>query len=182
MTTRPTTLPGQIPPQNAPLSYLDANGQQITDINWYLFLYRLWKEVVSSTGANALLLAQDALLMDPVSLSGGGLAPSTVNPQPAAYTTVLGDANNIIQHPALDVTARVYTIAANASVAYPTGTFLSFDNEFGAGALTISVNADVMEMVGGAGSTGNRTIPTGGQATAVKITATKWRISGTGIF
>lgn len=85
MTTRPTTLPGQIPPQNAPLSYLDANGQQITDINWYLFLYRLWKEVVSSTGANALLLAQDALLMDPV--SGGG----TSSLAPIADKTILAN-------------------------------------------------------------------------------------------
>ena len=92
MTTRPTTLPGQIPPQNAPLSYLDANGQQITDINWYLFLYRLWKEVVSSTGANALLLAQDALLMDPVSGGGGtgtGLTPIPDKTILANYTGVV---------------------------------------------------------------------------------------------
>jgi len=96
MTTRPTTLPGQIPPQNAPLSYLDANGQQITDINWYLFLYRLWKEVVSSTGANALLLAQDALLMDPVS-GGGGTGTGLT---PIADKTILANYSGLVALPA----------------------------------------------------------------------------------
>lgn len=95
MTTRPTTLPGQIPPQNAPLSYLDANGQQITDINWYLFLYRLWKEVVSSTGANALLLAQDALLMDPVSGGGGGGTGLT----PIPDKTILANYTGVVATP-----------------------------------------------------------------------------------
>ena len=44
----PSALPNQIPPQNVPFCYKDANDQMIVDINWYLFLYNQWKQFSSA--------------------------------------------------------------------------------------------------------------------------------------
>lgn len=101
-----------------------------------------------------------------------------VNSQSAAYTLVLGDAGKVIYHPSADTTARVWTIPANASVAFPIGTPVTFDNDAGAGAVTIAITTDTLVLVGGAGSTGSRTLASGGRATAMKVTATRWRIDG----
>lgn len=97
--------------------------------------------------------------------------------QSANYTCVLTDANKHLLHPAADTTARTFTIPANASVAYPTGTTITFVNQNGAGVITIAINTDVMRKVGD-GTTGNRTLPANRNATAIKITATEWQISG----
>lgn len=104
-----------------------------------------------------------------------------VNSQSAAYTLVSTDASKMIYHPAADTTARIWTIPANSSVAFPVGTVVTFDNDFGAGAITIAINTDTLVLVGAAGSTGSRTLASGGRATATKVSATRWRISGTGL-
>ena len=103
------------------------------------------------------------------------------NSQSAAYELVLGDSGKHIYHPAADTTARTWTIPANASVAFPIGTAVVFDNDFGAGALTIAITSDTLVLVGTVGSTGSRTLASGGQATAIKVTATRWRITGVGL-
>lgn len=103
------------------------------------------------------------------------------NSQSAAYTLVLGDGGKHIYHPPSDTTARVWTIPANSAVAFPIGTAVTFDNDYGAGALTITINTDTLVLVGAAGSTGSRTLASGGQATAIKVSATRWRISGNGL-
>lgn len=113
--------------------------------------------------------------------ANGTASAFTWNSQSTSYTAVLGDANNGIRHPAADTTARTYTIPSNASVAYPVGTMLTFDNEFGAGILTIAINSDTLNLVGVAGGTGSRAIASGGQATAIKVTSTSWRIGGIGL-
>jgi hypothetical protein len=104
-----------------------------------------------------------------------------VNSQSADYTLVLGDQGKCIYHPPADTTARAWTIPANASVAFPIGTAITFDNDYGAGAITIAITSDTLVLVGSAGSTGPRTLATGGRATAHKVTSTRWRISGTGL-
>lgn len=104
-----------------------------------------------------------------------------LNSQSAAYTLVLADAQKCIYHPSADTTARIWTIPANGSVAYPIGTCVMFDNDISAGAITISITTDTLVLVGSAGSTGSRTLASGGQAVAVKVTATRWRISGVGL-
>jgi hypothetical protein len=103
------------------------------------------------------------------------------NSQSAAYTMVAADAGKHIYHPAADTTARTWTIPANGTVAFPIGTAITFDNDIGAGALTIAITTDTLVLVGTVGSTGSRTIASGGQATAIKVTATRWRIAGTGL-
>lgn len=100
-----------------------------------------------------------------------------VNSKSAAYTLVLGDGGYVIFHPAADTTARIWTIPANASVAFPVGTVVGFDNQFNAGAITIAITSDTLELVG-SGATGSRTLATGGYAVARKMTSTLWRISG----
>jgi len=98
----------------------------------------------------------------------------------ADYTFVLADANNAFLHPAADTTGRTWTIPANASVAYPVGTVLTFINQNAAGTITLSITSDTMRL-GGAGSTGSRSLAANGMATAVKIASTEWIISGTGL-
>lgn len=100
------------------------------------------------------------------------------NSQSAAYTCVLADANKHILHPAADNNARTFTIPANASVAYPIGTTLTFINEINT--VTIAITSDTLTL-SSAGTTGSRTLAANGMATAIKITSTKWLISGTGL-
>jgi hypothetical protein len=102
------------------------------------------------------------------------------NIQSAAYTLVLSDDGKHILHPSADTSARTFTIPANASVAYPVGTALTFVNQNGAGVLSIAINTDTMRLAG-AGTTGTRTLAANGIATALKITGTEWIISGTGL-
>jgi hypothetical protein len=106
-----------------------------------------------------------------------GVPVAAIGSHSAAYTTVLGDANNILLHPSTDATARIFTIDSNANVAYPIGTTLTFVNGDGAGVLTIKITADEMRL-DGAGTAGDRTLAADGVAVARKITATKWVISG----
>lgn len=97
--------------------------------------------------------------------------------QSAAYTLVLTDAGKHILHPSADTTARIFTIPANASVAFPIGTAVTFVNQVYAGVMTIAITTDVMRLAG-AGTTGSRTLAANGVATALKLTATEWIISG----
>jgi hypothetical protein len=100
--------------------------------------------------------------------------------QSAAYTLVLTDGGKHILHPSADTTARVFTIPANSSVAFPIGTAVTFVNQASAGTITISITTDTMRLAG-AGTTGSRTLAANGIATALKITSTEWIISGTGL-
>lgn len=102
------------------------------------------------------------------------------NSQSAAYGLVLTDGEKHIFHPSADVTARIWTIPANASVAYPIGTTLTFVNQNSAGVITIAITTDTMRLAG-AGTTGSRTLAANGLATALKVTSTEWLISGTGL-
>lgn len=102
------------------------------------------------------------------------------NSQSADYTLVAADANKHILHPSADTTARVFTIPANASVAYSIGTAITFVNQNSAGTITIAITSDTMRLAG-AGTTGSRTLAANGVATALKITSTEWIISGTGL-
>lgn len=102
------------------------------------------------------------------------------NSQSAAYTCVLADRGQHVLHPSADTTARTFTIPANASVAYAIGDALTFINQNAAGVVTIAITSDTLRLAG-AGTTGNRTLAANGIATAVKVTATEWIISGVGL-
>lgn len=102
------------------------------------------------------------------------------NSQSAAYTLVASDAQKHIYHPSADTTARIWTIPANSSVAYPVGTAITFINDTSAGVITIAITSDTL-VLAGAGTTGSRTLAASGIATAIKKTSTSWMISGTGL-
>lgn len=102
------------------------------------------------------------------------------NSQSAAYTLVLADAGGHTYHPSADTTARIWTIPANASVAFPIGTAVTFVNDVGAGAITLAITSDTL-VLAGVGSTGSRTLAAAGMATAIKVTSTRWLISGTNL-
>jgi hypothetical protein len=102
-----------------------------------------------------------------------GMPPNTQN---GTYGLVLSDAGKIIL-----VTAGgpfTHTIPANASVAFPVGTVVTWYN--GGSSLSIAITSDTLRLAG-VGTTGTRTLATEGIATAVKITSTVWMISGTGL-
>lgn len=96
----------------------------------------------------------------------------------AAYTTVLGDGGGMIIHASSDNNARTFTIDSNANVAYPLYTVITFVNSINT--VTIAITSDTMTLAGTA-STGNRTLAVNGVATAVKVGATSWLISGPGL-
>ena len=122
--------------------------------------------------------ADNTLTVDGTNAVGFRIIPQ--NSQSAAYTAVLADSGKQIFHPSADTTARTFTIPANSSVAYPIGTALSFINQNGAGVVTIAITTDTMRLAG-AGTTGSRTLAANGVATAIKLTATEWIISGSGL-
>lgn len=96
------------------------------------------------------------------------------------YTFVLNDSGKQVFHPAADTTSRIWTVPANASVAFPIGTVLTLINEGSAGSLSIPITSDTMVLCG-AGTTGTRTLAANGQATLTKVTATKWTACGSGL-
>ena len=97
-----------------------------------------------------------------------------------AYTFALADAQHMVVHPTSDATARIWTIPANAAVAFPIGTTIQIRVKSGAGAISLAITTDTLR-VAGSGSTGSRTIAANGLATITKETATEWVISGVGI-
>lgn len=101
------------------------------------------------------------------------------NSQSAAYTTVLTDSGKHILHPAADTNARTFTIDSNANVAYPVGTAITFINETSQ-VVTIAITTDTLTLAGTT-TTGSRSLAQNGVATAIKVTTTKWIISGTGL-
>lgn len=146
--------------------------------------------LTSSTGTGSVVLATSPSLTTPVlgTPASGNLSNCTAdgtnsvgflnipqNAQTGAYTTVLSDSGKNIFH-ATGASAATYTIAANASVAYPLGTAITFIN-MATAAVTIAINSDTMYLAS-SGTTGSRTLAQYGVATATKITTTSWIISG----
>ena len=132
------------------------------------------RDRATHTGVQAISTVTDLQ----TSLDAKAARRANINPQSAAYTLALTD--DVVTHPAADTTARTWTIPANASVAFPVGTIITLDNRVGAGAITLAITTDTLELVG-AGTTGSRTIAAGGQATLLKVEATVWRAGGVGV-
>jgi hypothetical protein len=100
------------------------------------------------------------------------------NAQTGNYTLVATDAGKHIYH-ASGSAAATYTIPANASVAYATGTAVSFVN-LSANAVTIAITSDTMYL-SSTGATGSRTLAQYGTATTLKTANTAWIIAGSGL-
>ena len=102
-----------------------------------------------------------------------------INSQSAAYTAVLTDSGKALLHPSSDANARTFTIPANSSVAYPLGTALTFINQTSQ-VLSIAITTDTMTLANST-TTGTRSLAQNGLATAIKVAATSWIISGNGL-
>ena len=85
---------------------------------------------------------------------------------------------NSTQH--LIIIINEYIIDSNANVAYPIGTAITFVNDTSGGVITIAITTDTLVLVPD-GTTGSRTLAANGMATAIKVTATRWMISGSGL-
>jgi hypothetical protein len=149
--------------------------------------------VTTSTGSGNVVLSTSPTFVTPAlgTPASGILSACTVdgtnlvgyqnipfNSQSNDYTLVLLDAGKSIFHPITDTNDRTFTIPANASVAYPVGTAISFVNM--SNVVTIAINSDTMYL-SGFGTTGSRSLAQYGAATAVKMTSTTWMISGNGL-
>jgi hypothetical protein len=100
-------------------------------------------------------------------------------PQSATATTATLAISDAGKHIYVNTSGQTITIPANASVAYPVGTAITFVAGPSAGSVSIA-NNDTMYLVG-AGTTGSRTLAAYGSATAMKVSATAWFIAGTGL-
>jgi hypothetical protein len=92
------------------------------------------------------------------------------------YTAVLADAGNVL---AMNASGKTFTIPANASVAFPVGTVLTFFTT-STGSVSIAITSDELRLAG-TSTTGTRTLAGNGIATAMKVTSTIWVISGAGL-
>lgn len=75
-----------------------------------------------------------------------------------------------------------YTIPANASVAFPIGSTIVLV-AFGAGTSTLAITSDTLYWANGSGAdpTGSRSLASGSIVTLLKISATQWAVTGSGI-
>lgn len=177
----------------------DSSAQHVGDtgkptkdfFNWLKSLHdfvnkNVWPSIVvgSPTGANkgiGSINAESVYINGVEAIADPQLAANIPqNSQSAAYTLVLTDGEKHIYHPSSDTTARTWTIPANSSVAFPIGTAITFLNDTSAGTVTIAITSDTL-VLAGTGITGSRTLSANGLATALKITSTRWFISGSGL-
>lgn len=145
------------------------------------------KTIVGSDGnalvAGALVLGVPALVLyqggNFVLMIPANLRDIPQNIQNANYTTVLADDGKHLYHS--DGVAYTWTIASNASVAYPIGaTITGVNDSSGAFNITLAINTDTLVWVP-SGATGSRTIAQFGRFTSLKVAATRWWVSGVGI-
>lgn len=102
-----------------------------------------------------------------------------VNSQSGNYTTVATDRGKLLLHPNGAGAGDTFTIAANASVAYPLGTVLVFVNR-DSSALSIGITSDTL-ILEGTTTTGTRSLAQNSRAAAIKVESTVWLISGSGL-
>jgi hypothetical protein len=100
------------------------------------------------------------------------------NSQSGVYAVLATDAGKHIFHPNA-AGAATWTIPANGAVPFTIGTTITFVNR-STNNVTIQITTDTLTLSPG-GTTGPRTLAQYGMATALKVTATEWMISGTGL-
>jgi hypothetical protein len=94
-----------------------------------------------------------------------------------SYTLVAGDQG---KHIYITATAQTITIPANTATSFPIGSTVALIAGPSATTVSIAITSDTMYL-GGSGTTGTRTLAAYGMATAVKVAATTWFISGLGL-
>ena len=104
--------------------------------------------------------------------------PQVANSAFSTYTFGFSDIGKHIYN-TYSASPTTYTIPDNSSVAFPIGSTIAIFNESGT-TCTIATSSDTL-LLAGAGTTGTRTLANYGVASILKVTATKWVISGNGV-
>ncbi len=133
----------------------------------------------TSSGVNSLSTSTSTGIRSLSTSTSTAVSQIPQNSKSADYTTVASDAGKQIFHPSSDANARTFTIDSNAHVAYGIGTAITFVNQ-SASVVTIAITDDTLTLANST-STGNRSLAQNGIATALKVDATNWIISGTGL-
>lgn len=130
-------------------------------------------------GSSELVVAGTGITTPNESASETGYKGVPLNSQSANYTLVLADTGTNIYHPSGGGAGDTYTIPANASVAYPIGTVVTFIND-DSNSISVAITSDTMTLAATT-TTGTRTVSENGIATAIKVTSTSWIINGSGL-
>lgn len=101
------------------------------------------------------------------------------NIQNANYTAVAADTGKHLLHGNGAGAGHTHTIPSNAAVPYDIGTAITFINR-DSNVISIAITTDTL-ILANTVLTGTRTLAANGIATAIKVAATTWMISGTGI-
>lgn len=128
------------------------------------------------TGGSSVSTAATSLQGTGTDINSAGFRTVPQNIQSTNYTTVASDSG---KHVFTATGTITLTIASNAAVPYPIGTAITFVNT-NASSVTIAINSDTLTLAGST-TTGSRTLAQNGLATALKIGATSWLISGSGL-
>jgi hypothetical protein len=99
------------------------------------------------------------------------------NPQSASYTLTLGDRGKHIY--SVNVAGQSVFVPTNSVAAFPIGSAIVIVND-GTNPITVSQGSVYLRLAGG-GSTGDRSIASGGIATLLKVDTDRWFISGIGV-
>jgi hypothetical protein len=135
--------------------------------------------VLRADGAGgATLQASNLTIPDDAATTEVGYLNIPQNSQSADYPIVLADRGKHILHPTADNNPRTFTIPADGSIPFAVGTAITFVNLINT--VTIAITTDTLIWAQD-GSTGSRTLAQWGMATALKVTADSWLISGTGL-
>lgn len=134
--------------------------------------------LTNETGTGVVVFSDSPAFTTAITLDGVDVCPQIKqNIQSGSYTMVLADANRHIY--TTTGTTATWTIPANSSVAYPIGTTLTFVMD-ATGVRNIAITTDTLAW-GPTGATGTRVLTGLGVATALKVTSTRWVITGTGL-
>jgi hypothetical protein len=171
-TSAPLNL-GNININDNTVTSIDLNGNIILDPNGSGIVSVTTNLVIDG---NLTVLGASNITVDGINEVGFKNIPQ--NSQSVSYTLVAADAGKHILHPATDNTARTFTIPSNATTPYPIGTAITFINRINT--VSVAITSDTLRLANTA-NTGTRTLAVNGIATAIKIDATEWIISGVGL-
>jgi hypothetical protein len=187
-TSGDVTLNVNLAQVNIPASQINNLGTGVATFLTTPTSANLRTAVTDETGSGALVFATGPTVSDiagtPLAATAAGSGATSIGFKgiPAsgagasgAYTLVAGDAGELVY----TTTSRTVTIPANSSVPFEIGTSIVFISGTGA-TTTIAITSDTL-LLAGAGTTGSRTLAAHGMATAVKVEATTWYISGNGL-
>ena len=107
----------------------------------------------------------------------GYMGMPQVNNPASPYAVTAADAG---KHIYMTTSGRTITLPSNANVALPIGTTIVIVAGHSTGNTTIALTSDTLRL-SVVGTTGTRTLAAYGMATLVKVAATTWFISGSGL-